>query len=215
MKNPDLQKKGTEIPKAVFDLIYRVQIKRIALGYTQQDIDFFLGFGKHYWRSIEHIKEYKQLTISDLLCLADAFKCSPDDFAYPIENQSLEDKIIVKVIQITGRKYVTRKAYQIHHRQSVLLYQLFENNPQIYIETHHQALSDAQHIIGSLYHNGFFDMPKDTVEIFHACNEQSDDHILPRFIEQALQPYLKTKNLIKPKGMGRHDQLAATYRPDL
>jgi hypothetical protein len=33
-----------KVPSAVFELVYRLVLKRIAAGFTREEIDFFLGF---------------------------------------------------------------------------------------------------------------------------------------------------------------------------
>lgn len=214
MKNPKLNEADPKVPRVIFELVYLIQLKRLSLGYTQEDIDFFLGFGKHYWRSIEDFSNSEKLTIADLLCLADAFKCSVNDFVYPVDNYLLQRKLTIRVTTTISQGFIIRKAFQVKNSKSVLLYQLLENPPAS-ISVHSDDMQIAQDAVAALYTKGFFDAPKDTIEICRACAEWANKSIKPDLVERALKPYLLSNDLIKPRGESRHDTMASAYKSDL
>lgn len=211
MKNPKLKKADSKVPRVIFELVYRIQLKRLSLGYTQQDVDFFLGFGRNYWKSIEDFSNSEKLTIADLLCLSDAFKCSVDDFIYPVDDYLLQRKLTIKIITSRNQRFIIRKAFQVKNSNSILLYQLLENLP-VHTVPNSVDTQIANTTVAALYRNGFFDAPKDTVEIYHACKEWANKPIKPLLIEKALKPYLLSNNLVKPRGENRHDTMASAYK---
>lgn len=213
MKNPVFKEADSKVPGVIVELVYRIQLKRLSLGYTQQDVDFFLGFGRHYWKSIEDFSNSEKLTIADLLCLADAFKCPIDDFVCPMDNNLLQRSLTIKVTTGRSQGFIIRKAFQIKNSKSVLLYQLLENSPT-HTSIHSEDMQIAQTTVAALYRNGFFETLKDSIEIYHACIEWANKSIRPSFIEKALKPYLLSNVLIKPRDESRHDVMALVYKSD-
>ncbi len=215
--NPKSQSKETvaEIHPVRFDLIYRILLKRIAAGYTRGELSFFLGFGLKYWERIENFSRCCDLNVADLLCLADVFGCPLTDLCLDVPAGTGSKPIRIHLLEHPNKYHIHYEAYQLAgNAEPVLLYKLREDQSKIYAQSYPDSEQKATGIITVLFENGFFDTPKDTVEIFKECTKQNGEAIKPRFIEKALKAYLlpqKARGLTK-QGESRYDFLAKVYQ---
>lgn len=65
--------------KSYIDTVYNVQLKRIALGYSQEELSFLLGKDKKYIYLIEAFTPNKEYYTTDIFRLAEIFDCEPKD----------------------------------------------------------------------------------------------------------------------------------------
>lgn len=204
-----------EVNPVRFELVYRILLKRLAAGYTRAELSFFLGFGPTYWERIENFSRCGDLTVADLLCLADVFACPVTDFCRDAPAGINSEPMHIQLSERTDEYRIQYEAYQLTgNAEPVLLYKLWEEQPGIYDRTYAETGEKAIDIITSLFESGFFNTPKDTVEIFKECARRNGEAIKPRFIEKALKTCLlpKKPHGLKRQGGSRYDVLAKAYQ---
>ena len=203
-----------KVPPTVFDLVYRLMLKRIAAGYSREELDFFLGFESPYWERIENLWRYGYLTLGDILLLCDLFNCSATEFkppAYITRDRNSFMHISIKERHEQGK--ILYEIYQLEAAQRVLLYKLEENDPESYsVAEGIREQEEARAIIHQLFESTFFDEPRDALQIFRECRSWLEN-VKPRFIHSALQHYLHMQqDKLKQTSGSKYDAMALAYQ---
>jgi len=186
---------------ATLDLIYRVKLKRISLGYSQAELSFLLGYPKDHIELIEDLSNEKEYMLSNLLSLAYIFNCQPRS----LFSECLPPNEYIQVRsekKILGNR-IYYEAWRVNETEAEeLLYKLFEDDPSLNCSSRKiEKVEKVMNLIDELFNDGFFDEPKNALEIFHQCQNKIGADILPRFIESALNVYLFIKTFPKLKMM--------------
>jgi hypothetical protein len=176
------------------------------------------GFKSPYWERIENLSRYGYLTVADILILCDLFHCSPRDFTLPVRTKKTQPELMQAYL--TERRENGKIVYEAYSQQSGhegdVLYKITEDDPGSYdVVLRQEEITEAYKIITQLFETGYFDEPKDALQIFRKCCDQSQLQLRPRFINAALQEYLSAEGnprLIHPNERGKYDHLALAYQ---
>ncbi|MCX2451265.1 hypothetical protein OQX61_08280 [Pedobacter sp. PLR] len=184
--------KGLKTTYLNFDLIYFIQLKRIASRFSQEELSFLMGRKKGFIADREAFKLNKELWLGDVSALAKIFDCHTVDFFRSIDGYPKE--IRLWAVQSQEQDYIQYKVYQLHEEHPMeLLYMLNEMDPgKRYLENEESAFLYHSRIeLSHLIMEGFFDVgPKTPLEIFKICRIRAGHLIKAGFLEQALGEYL-------------------------
>ncbi len=186
------KEKGLKTTYLNYDLIYFIQIKRIAARFSQEELSFLMGRKTGFIADREAFKQHKELWLGDVTVLAKIFDCHTVDFFRSLDGNPKE--IGLWAVQSQERDYIHYKVYQLQEdRPKELLYMLNEMDPaRRYHENEEAAfLYHARIELSHLIMEGFFDAgPKTPLEIFKICRIRAGHFIKAGFLEQALGEYL-------------------------
>ncbi|WP_316821516.1 hypothetical protein [Pedobacter gandavensis] len=204
--------KGIKTTYLNFDLIYFIQLKRIAAQYSQEELSFLMGRKKGFIADREGFKLHKELWLGDISVLAKIFDCHTVDFFRNIDGRPKE----IKLLSLHSQKgdFIQYKVYQLHEEQPMeLLYLLNEANP---VKRYHEneRIAFRQHSKIELSHlimEGFFDSgPKTPLAIFNMCRNRAGHRIKAGFLEIALEELLVDENGLALKKY-KHKDLGFVY----
>ncbi|WP_316840359.1 hypothetical protein [Pedobacter gandavensis] len=186
------KEKGLKTTYLNFDLIYFIQLKRIASQFSQEELSFLMGRKKGFIADREAFKLNKELWLGDVSAMAKIFDCHTVDFFRSIDGKPKEIKLCA--LQSQKGEYIQHKVYQLHEDHPMeLLYMLNEMDPsKRYHENEQVAFRHHSQIeLSHLLMEGFFDAgPKTPLAIFTMCRNRAGHLIKVGFLEQALEAYL-------------------------
>lgn len=186
------REKGLKTTYLNFDLIYFIQLKRIASQFSQEELSFLMGRKKGFIADREAFKLNKELWLGDVSALAKIFDCHTVDFFRSTEGIPKEIKLWA--VQSQQGDYIQYKVFQLHEEEPMeLLYMLNETDPSKRYHENEQATfrRHSRIELSHLMMEGFFDsQPKTPLEIFNVCRNRAGHLIKAGFLEQALDEYI-------------------------
>lgn len=206
------KEKGLKTTYLNFDLIYFIQLKRIAAQFSQEELSFLMGRKKGFIADREGFKLNKELWLGDISAMAKIFDCHTVDFFRSIEGRPKEIKLWA--IRSQRADYIQYKVYELQDEQSMeLLYMLNETDPaKRYHENEAAAFRHHARIeLSHLMMEGFFDAgPKTPLSIFSMCRNRAGHLIKAGFIEKALEEYLGEEKGLALKRF-KHKEFGLVY----
>lgn len=193
INNADLIKVKTEWFKFSIDVVYGIQVKRIALGYSQEDLSFLLSKPLNYIYSIEHFLPKKEYYALDIFRLAEIFSCEPKDL-FPVKSMQ-SSRITIGVYQYSDKYHIKYyEAYSFQENEIILLYELSEH-----IQRSHGLKSIRvflKELIDDLLHSTFFNEGEEAWYIFKYCTTMLKVPFRPKYLIEVLRTFTQEE---KPK----------------
>lgn len=186
------REEGLKISLMSFDLIYFIQLKRIAFGFSQEELSFLIGRENGFVSSREAFKENSELWMGDISMMSKIFDCTITDFFRAIKGERNHILIFAQQIR-TDDKIHYEVIEEYPDGSHKLLYQLNEIDP---LKWHTEKLNSellllARKEIATLMEEGYFsDCPRSPYEIFLESRKRAGLLIKARFIAHALHEYL-------------------------
>ncbi|EHQ30936.1 helix-turn-helix domain-containing protein [Mucilaginibacter paludis] len=173
------------------DMIYRLQMKRIAAGYTQEELSFLLGYPPDQVSRIEAFDTDALVLLTDLSRLALIFDCTLLSLTpgYPISQQKIE--ILTDYDQDSFRNYYT--VYRVNAgKPNELLYKIMEDKIDY---TRQNENVDAitvrlQALMEKLIGDGYFTKGAEAWDIYMDSQEQIKQRYPPRLLQRVIQSYV-------------------------
>lgn len=194
-----------EITRTQLETIYRVMIKRIAKGFTAEQLSFLIGKEGNYIRSVEMLDE-PCYAISELEKIAMALEETNFKSFFPRVHD--ESEIIVGVESYNDG---------LHREQSYIIVDengtdqpLFTIQEDVFENFGENMLSEenseiARDAVMLLIRAGYFFEPKIPFEVFQSINKFLTIPLSPFYVQQALNNFSPVGNeaLLKRIGGGR------------
>ncbi|EHQ24805.1 helix-turn-helix domain-containing protein [Mucilaginibacter paludis] len=173
------------------DMIYRLQMKRIAAGYTQEELSFLLGYPPDQVGRIERFDTDALVYLTDLNRLAIIFDCELLALApgYPVSQQKIE--ILTDHDQDSFRNY-----YSIYRLgavdQSELLYKIMEDRPEFACQLKDKEAIQVKikELISRLITGGSFTKGMEAWDIYQCSRGKMQRRYPPRLLQEVLQKYV-------------------------
>lgn len=166
-----------------FEKVYMVRDKRMALGYSDRELSFLLGYRALYVRDVEDPLHTLRYTPKDTNYLLSIFDCSlselmPSKVALPF----YQIKVVVSVDK------EGREVYEIFQEidKKFVCYKVLEPDPEkVILEC---ALDDqtVKDYISHLFNRGYFNEPKTALEIYKKCVRRFGMPLRPWFVMHGL-----------------------------
>lgn len=177
------------IPAFQLATIYRVMLKRIAKGYSADQLNFLIGAPFDHIKDIESLlKSFYSMDDLERIVLA-LEESNPQSLFSAIDN---EDELQI----IVNKEYHQRKivhAYFTTNRQGQEeeLFRLQEDEFQELadLEEGNETVGVVSDTIDVLIRSGYFYEPKLAYEIFQTINRLRSEHLNPVYIQYALQKF--------------------------
>ena len=191
ISNAEFIKVRTEWCKFSIDVVHGIQVKRIALGYSQEDLSFLLGKPANYICQIEHFLPKKEYYALDIFRLAQIFYCKPKDLFTIKSLQS--NRVTIGIYQYSDNyaiKYY--EAYSFQENKIILLYHLTEHIQCSYgLKSIRSSLKEC---IDGLLHTTFFDEGEEAWYIFKYCTTILKSPFRPKHLIEALHTFTQDEN---------------------
>ncbi|RKR85171.1 hypothetical protein BDD43_5432 [Mucilaginibacter gracilis] len=173
------------------DMIYRLQMKRIAADYTQEELSFLLGYPPDQVSRIESFDTDALVYLTDLNRLAIIFDCELLALTpgYPISQQKIE--IFTDYNQDSFRNYYS--IYRIKAAgQSELFYKIIEDRPEFASQPKDKEAIQVkiEESISRLITGGSFTEGMEVWDIYQCSREQIQRRYAPRLLQEVLQKYV-------------------------
>ncbi|HJU46070.1 MAG TPA: hypothetical protein VJ647_04755 [Chitinophagaceae bacterium] len=194
------------LPAIDFEIMYRVKLKRICRGYSQQELAFLLGKNKDYITARERLESKKGYSFLDLNKLAFILDYEPPTFV-----PAKADK---KTATYKGSE--VRENGKIYHEVSIkagasykLLFKMEEEDLEIihFPEDEERQLTKLKTFLTALCEIGYFAEERTPFEILGCCSRTVPGYTRVRLIERAVNYCIEQKKI---KKMARRDYI--TYR---
>ncbi|WP_222536036.1 hypothetical protein [Pedobacter polysacchareus] len=186
------REKGLKTTYLNFDLIYFIQLKRIASQFSQEELSFLMGRKKGFIADREAFKQNKELWLGDVSAMAKIFNCHTVDFFRSMDGIPKEIKLWA--VQSKQGDFIQYKVFQVHEElPRELLYMMNETDPTRRYHENEQVTfrHHARIELSHLMMEGFFDnQPKTPLEIFTVCRNRAGHLIRAGFLEEALEECL-------------------------
>jgi transcriptional regulator with XRE-family HTH domain len=179
-----------------FEVMYRIKLKRICKGYSQQELAFLLGKPKDYITARERLEDKKGYTFLDINKLAFILDYDCPSFV-PVKASKI-------IATYTGSE--VRENEKIYHEISIkagashkLLFKLEEDDPEInhFPASEERQLNKLKTFLATLCEIGYFSQERAPFEIFGCCSRTIPGHISVRLIEQAVNHCISQKKIRK------------------
>ncbi|EDM38766.1 hypothetical protein PBAL39_21875 [Pedobacter sp. BAL39] len=203
---------GLKISSVSFDLIYLIQVKRIAMGFSQSELSFLIGRGKGFIHEREAFKLNRELWMSDLFTMTKIFKCNITDFAGPEKQKSVVMRLLAN--QKITRNRISYEVYRIGGQGAPeLVYRISEIDPakKFTEKTQQHLLIKTRMLLLLVIDSGFFDhTSRRPLDIFLECQTQGGAWVKPHFVAEALNYWTISANqpLLKKR---KHKMLGFIY----
>jgi transcriptional regulator with XRE-family HTH domain len=166
--------------------IYRIMLKRIAKGYTAEQLAFLIGAPERYISDVESL-ERPFYTIDELNRITLALEESNPGSLYP--SISNEDELKMVVYREQQHCMIVHTYCSVDKENNEQ--ELFRLQEEDYIELHDldqsETLDLVIDIIAVLIRSGYFYEPKLPCEVFQTVNSLQSDPLHPVYIQYALQ----------------------------
>lgn len=205
-------RKGLKMSLLSFDLMYFIQVKRIAANLSQEELSFLLARGNGFIGEREAFKIPKELWMRDITTMSKIFDCSPTEFFRIEKDEYAEVKLLARQTRASGK--IQYEVFRLRPDQSIeLIYMINEVDPlKKYNEgqkAHFLQLSKKE--ISRLLAVGYFEqIPRVPFEIFQECRRRGGLQIKAQFIAQVLDElaFDKKKPVLKKY---RHNDYGFVY----
>lgn len=198
-KNKDFSKKLTftgTLNTSEFEIMYRVKLKRICKGYSQQELAFLLGKNKDYISVREHLEGKKGYSFLDLNKLAFILDYEPPTFV-PAKADKHMAIYRGSEVRENGKIYyeVSIKAGAAHK----LLFKLEEEDLEVihFPEDEERQLTKLKTFLTTLCEIGYFAEERTPFEILGCCSRTVPGYTRVRLIERAVNYCIEQKKIRK------------------
>lgn len=186
------KEKGLKISSTTFDLIYFIQMKRIASGLSQEELSFLIGRGNSFIEEREAFKSNKELWLGDVSLMSKIFDCRPAEFFRSVKGKAKEVRLLSR--QMIKGDYIQYEVFGLREDDSIeLLYMINEEDPLKKYTEHEKSVllklsrTELAGLVGERYFEGVERSPFD---IFRECRKRGGLLIKAEFIAQVLNDYL-------------------------
>ena len=206
MSKPIISSKGDDQPKKItfigtlntseFEIMYRIKLKRICRGYSQQELAFLLGKNKDYISVRERLEGKKGYSLLDLNKLAFILDYEPPTFVPAKANK----------ITATYKGSDVRENGKIYHEVSIksgashkLLFKLEEEDLEVihFPEDEERQLTRLKTFLITLCEIGYFAEERTPFEILSCCSRTVPGYTRVRLIERAVNYCIEQKKMRK------------------
>lgn len=170
-----------------FEKVYMVMERRIALGYSDRELSFLLGYRALYVRDVENPLHTLRYTPKDTNYLLDIFGCKLADIMPP-KVSALFYQIKVSVVSDPDGS-LTYEIFKEVSKKKFSPYRIVNS-----IDTGMSVKSDVQaglvlRYVDGLFSSDYFQEPKTALEIFKKCVQKFGKKLSPKFVLDALSFY--------------------------
>ena len=180
--------KELKISFTTFDLIYFIQMKRIASGLSQEELSFLIGRGNSFIEEREAFKTNKELWLGDVSVMSKIFDCRPAEFFRSVKGKNNEIRLLSR--QMVRGNYIHYEVFGVREDDSIeLLYMINEEDPVKKYTEHEKSvlLKLCQIEIAGLLNGGYFEeAERSPFDIFWECRKRAGLLIKANFIAQVL-----------------------------
>lgn len=165
-----------------FDKVYRVMNKRLALGFSDRELSFLLGYRALYVRDVENPLHTLRYTPKDTNFLLQIFSCKLKEIMAPKISQEFY-QVLVK--ENEGRNGV--KGYHIYlpSKHKVDLYISLPVEPVVFSSS--ATIEQVKVYINHLFSSDYFLEPRTALEIYQKCVKRFGKPLQPEFVADALK----------------------------
>lgn len=185
------KEKGLKISFTTFDLIYFIQMKRIASGLSQEELSFLIGRGSSFIEEREAFKSNKELWLGDVSVMSKIFDCRPAEFFRSVKGKANEIRLLSR--QMIKGDYIQYEVFGLREDDSIeLLYMINEEDPvKKYTERERSVLLELSRIeIAALLSERYFEgVERSPFDIFRECRKRAGLLIKADFVAQVLNDY--------------------------
>ncbi len=175
----------TETSYAI-ELVYRIQLLRLAFGYSQSELSFLLGYPSNRVRAIEDLGRGVRYTMNDLLNLSHIFECPTIRFLPhgPIHAA----RVNIRTARHEQNGKCIHEAWECAPDSAwELRWRLPERSPEYRPAAEPPALLErTRTLIRSLISGGYFHTPWEAFEIYRACRHSIGNQLRPLTLNYAL-----------------------------
>ncbi|AOM77502.1 hypothetical protein [Pedobacter steynii] len=175
-----------------FDLIYFIQMKRIACSLSQEELSFLIGRGNNFITERETFKMNKELWLGDISVMSMIFDCRPAEFFRKVRGKENEIRLLSR--QSVLGDYIQYEVFGLRQDDSIeLLYMINEEDPSKKYDDREKSflLKIAKKEVTGLINEGYFaGIERGPFEIFRECRTRGGHLIKAYFVAQALNEYL-------------------------
>lgn len=183
------------------DMVYLLQMRRIIRKYTQEDLSFLLGYPLNKLAKIESLKYVKaEYMMGDFIRLAQLYETNANEFMQN-ENQG-HNMIQTQTLKHEDNDRIYYKTFIVDtNGNENLLYQLMELKPKRLIHPDKEQIIKEDEIdavmmqLENLLAQGFFDEPREPIEIFFECKKAVYEKGKPGHIQMLLEAWVKANSL--------------------
>lgn len=185
------KEKGLKISFTTFDLIYFIQMKRIASGLSQEELSFLIGRGNSFIEEREAFKSNKELWLGDVSVMSKIFDCRPAEFFRSVKGKANEVRLLSR--QMIKGDYIQYEVFGLREDDSIeLLYMVNEEDPVKKYSEHEKSvllkLSQTE-VAGLLSERYFEGVERSPFDIFRECRKRAGLLIKADFVAQVLNDY--------------------------
>ncbi|QNK61984.1 hypothetical protein H7F33_15705 [Pedobacter sp. PAMC26386] len=177
----------TKITEKNLVIVHRVMMKRIAKGYSAEQLSFLIGKPNDYVTMVEMLKE-PVYSIPELKKIAKAVEESNFRAFFPAINQETIVKVQIERIDSPARRthICAIISAEGKRRLHFMLDEVFETE-----EVNDYGVIMAQDAISLLIRHGYFFKSRPPLEVFHSINHFLKKVVNPDEIQQALNSFCK------------------------
>lgn len=187
--NGSLIKAKTQQVRMQVDVVHNVQVRRIELGFSHEDLSFLLGKPKLYVCKIEAFLNNNEYYATDFAKLFEIFDCTAKElFKSESEPYQRCEIGIYQYKDDNGAKI--HETYLFQKNKPLLLYRTLESIP------HFKDLKfikeDLTIEIRNLIEEGFFFEGAEASDIFQLCHQQMKRRFRPTHLKNLLHSLIKS-----------------------
>lgn len=169
-----------------FDKVYMVMDKRLALGYSDRELSFLLGYRHLYVRDVENPLHTLRYTPKDTNYLLSIFDCRlPELMPAKVDEAFYQVKVVESVDQAGGSVY---EIFREKGKQFIAYKVVRVGEPGVFAKNSADA-ENIMHYVSHLYRKGYFDDPKTALELYKKCTHRFGKPLQPQLVMDALSFY--------------------------
>lgn len=184
---------GLKMSLMSFDLVYFIQLKRIAFGFSQEELSFLIGRESGFIADREAFKSDCDLWMNDISIMSKIFDCTISEFFRTVKGELNQVKVMAQ--QVTSHDKIHHETFCLNpDGSSELLYKVNEMDPEKLYTAQQAAelLLISRKEIAALMEEGYFTtLSKCPFEVFLACRKRAGFVIKAKFIAHALNEYVE------------------------
>jgi len=184
-----------------FDKVYLVMDKRIALGYTDRELSFLLGYRSLYVRDVEDPLHTLRYTPKDTNYLLHIFDCKLPEIMSPKITELFYQIKVAVTIKDDGSK-VYEISRELKNKEYVQYRTLKTGVNNILSVSETAGADQIRYYIDLLFETSYFETPRTALEIFKKSVKEFESRVQPQYLHNALSFYTgkrKAPRLIKRK----------------
>lgn len=182
-----------------FEVMYRIKLKRICKGYSQQETAFLLGKSKDYISIRERFGSKKSYTAGEIGDLSLILDCESPSFLPRNPHKDGYNMYIGQEIRANGKIYHEARIKGKGAKSTELIFKLEEDDPEVidFPDSEQLQLARLKILLFALCEIGFFTGTKTPWQVFYHCSRLLTHYISPRLIEQVVNHFIKERKINK------------------